>query len=125
MPDDPVLKAFAVAVAKLGGAVHGVAPDGRAEVSFAGAVSLVYLDNLRRRIDGGEPIHEAVSAFAGALRHIGDGASDAKSRRKGLRLPLERKDVLEGTDSLHRSVSPELAVCVVWTDPDERSIRFL
>src|SRR5262249_10927183 len=121
---DRVFEAFRKAVSKQGGVIEGREDDGRIRVSARGRLALVYLDNLRRRIEAGEPLGEAATTFARAL--MGPEAEPSEQdRRRGLRLQLERRDVIAGTDSVHHEISRELVLSLVWTDDEERSIRFL
>ena len=122
--NDPLVEAFRRAISNAGGVVQGIDADGRIRLTADGRATLVYLDNLRRRVERGEPLADAANAFARAVMRAGHEPR-GEERQRGLRLQLERQDVVAGIEGLRKDISPALALCVVWTDDEEHSIRFI
>jgi hypothetical protein len=84
----------------------------------------VSLDNLRRRIAGGEPIEAAVAAFVDLITAPAD-TGNADSQRDGLRLMLEQLVVVSDPNVSVRPISEWLGIVIVWTDSPESRIRFV
>lgn len=125
--DKQLIAALSSAVERLGGVVVGRVDGDAIVVAFDGVEVSVFLDNLRRRVAGGETLADAAAAFA---RSIAPGAAAVlptthAAIAPGLRTMLEQREVAVSSDALRRELSPELAVCLVWTDPHEASVVFL
>ena len=122
--NDPIRSALASAIEARGGRVVEELDVDRVRVELGGRAFAVYLDNLRRRIQMGDALDVAVSDFvaslAGPPREL-----DPASRRDGLRLMLEQAVVLDGTDTVNKSASPEVAISLVWIDDPETRIRLV
>jgi len=121
---DPIRSALMSAIEARGGRVDKELDGDRLRVELGGKSFEVYLDNLRRRVDMGDRLDVAVSEFIDALA-APRPEIDVATRRSGLRLMLEQAAVLSGTKTLHRSVSPEVAISLVWMDDREGRIRLM
>jgi hypothetical protein len=118
------VSAFEAAVEAQGGKVVARDADDCAQVIIGGWSASVYLGNVRRRVDAGEPLEAAVAHFVRVLALPRGPITDAGTLRAGLRLLLERREVLD-PPVVHRVLSREIALVLAWTDPDETSVRLL
>ena len=122
--NDPIRSALASAIEARGGSVVEERDADRVRVELDGRSFVVSLDNIRRRIQMGDALDTTVSDFIATLapppREI-----DPASQRDGLRLMLEQAEVLDGTGTVHRSISPEVAISLVWIDSPETRIRLV
>jgi hypothetical protein len=123
--NDALVAALRTAVEAIGGRLLGVGDDDCAQVLVGPVSGRIYLDNLRRRVEAGEPLPETAQHFARAFATAPAQLAEAIARRSGLRLLLEQRTVLQETSVVQRVVSDQLACALTWTDPDEERVRLL
>lgn len=122
---DRVVRAMAQGLTGSGGTVIK-ADDDCIEVEFADSSRrVIYLDNLRRRLQMGDPLEQVMEEFVRVAAERTPAPVDGATFKAGLRWSLEPLEIVKADALLHRTVSKQLVLVLAWTDPEEREVQWV